>query len=184
MYRSKFRFGKNYFFTCFIAAVIIAGIRTNFMLAQIADERIPNANVVLRAIIPDTVPILIRQFIGKPVILNVWATWCKPCVEELPDLLQLQSNYSSDSVALILISADNEKILETHVRLFLQKLGVTFNSYLMSSGYDQDFIEEIDPNWTGAIPHTLFFDRAGHPSEIFNEKQTYSDFERALKKIL
>lgn len=65
----------------------------------------------------------LNAFKGKVIVLNLWATWCKPCVEELPDLQNLNNHFQPDKARVVAISLDFSGIKK--VEAFLQKINVT-----------------------------------------------------------
>ncbi len=67
--------------------------------------------------------VALHDFKGQTVVLNFWATWCAPCVEEMPSLIQMSKNVKDKNVAVIGVSIDVD---ETAYKNFLQKHGVTF----------------------------------------------------------
>src|SRR5262249_14982591 len=96
---------------------------------------------------------------GRPTLVNVWATWCAPCREEFPELMSVPRAHRADGLNVMLVSAafDDQSAA---VRKFLAGYGVRDTAYLKTGG-DQDFINGIDPAWTGAIPATLVLDASG-----------------------
>ena len=126
---------------------------------------------------------MIRSDTGKVVMLNIWATWCDACKEEMPDVAELRRNYAGDTFDLFLVSADDKddksKILPT-----LDSLGVDFETYLRSDSTDEAFISAISPQWSGAMPTTLLYDKHGRLTETIIGARTYLQYEKRLKKLL
>jgi thiol-disulfide isomerase/thioredoxin len=88
-------------------------------------------------------------------VINFWATWCAPCIEELPYFEQLHQEYRSRKVKVLLVSMDFRKDLETKLNAFLQRRQFSTPVVaLLDSDYD-NWIEQVDPQWTGSIPATL-----------------------------
>ena len=67
---------------------------------------------------------------GKPLLINVWATWCVPCREEFPDLVQMAEDYD-DEIEVIGISVDLQEEIESKVIPFLQQVNTSFNNYII-----------------------------------------------------
>jgi thiol-disulfide isomerase/thioredoxin len=97
---------------------------------------------------------------GKIVVLNIWATWCEPCVTEFPDLVKLHQAYKDKGVVVIAASVD-EPGDKTEVEKFIQKNGAEFPVYLRKSGRMEKFIDPVLKNWSGAVPMTLIYGKDG-----------------------
>jgi thiol-disulfide isomerase/thioredoxin len=116
------------------------------------------------------------------VVLNVWATWCVPCREEFPDLVRLQREYRDRGLGLMLVSADFDDRLP-EVKRFLQNQGVDYPSYL-KTGDDMEFINALSPKWSGALPATFIYDRAGKLRFFHEGKVTFQQLERQVLEII
>ncbi len=127
---------------------------------------------------------ILEQYKGEVIVLNFWATWCVPCVKEMPDLFKLKQEYESKGMRLILISINDLEELESRVYPFLIEKQVGFETFIRTPGDDQKFINSIDETWSGAIPFTIIFDRAGKKRFVEFGKHTYEEFERAVKPLL
>ena len=90
-------------------------------------------------------------------LLIFWATWCKPCIQELPHFEKMREEYAKKNVRFSLVSLDFNDKLENFVKPFIVKKDfVNFEHYLMNNlDYDK-WIDLVDKSWQGAIPATLF----------------------------
>lgn len=100
------------------------------------------------------------------LVINFWATWCKPCVQELPafDSLAL----ANPRVKVLLVCLDFKEELDKKVNPFLKKHGVKTECVLLDEVNGNDFVNKISPKWSGAIPATLL---KKNKSELFYEKK-------------
>jgi thiol-disulfide isomerase/thioredoxin len=117
----------------------------------------------------------------KAVLINVWATWCAPCVKEFPDLVQLQKEYAND-LSVIFISSDFPDQIEP-TRRFLKKQGVDWTTYLKAEN-DQSFINGFSPDWTGALPATLILNRHGEQITFLEGGQSLETFRKHINNAI
>lgn len=120
---------------------------------------------------------------GSAILINVWATWCEPCREEFPDLVDLSAKYKKD-IRFISISVDDISDLEVKVVPFLKNQNVQFESYLMKVAEPEDFINFLDKNWSGALPATFIYNKNVKQTEALIGKQSFKTFEEAIEKVI
>ncbi len=113
----------------------------------------------------------IKENNSKPLVVNFWATWCAPCVKELPYFEKL--NQENPNVKVILVSLDFEKQVDSKLIPFLKKKKIASTSiYLADKDYNT-WLPKIDKNWSGSIPATVIFNQ---DKKIFVE-QDFSNYE-------
>ena len=103
---------------------------------------------------------LVKNNSEKLRLINLWATWCGPCVTEFPEFITINRMYRGRDFEFISISADDpakkDKVLK-----FLQKAESSSPNYLFDSDDKYKLIEAIDPNWQGALPYTILVEPGG-----------------------
>jgi len=119
---------------------------------------------------------------ARAVLVNVWATWCLPCREEMPDLLRLRRDYADRGVRLILVSGDFSGDAD-QAAAFLGEQGVDFPTYL-KKGPDMEFIDAFDPKWSGALPATFIYGADGHLRHSIHGVASYDQLEEKLRNVL
>lgn len=101
-------------------------------------------------------------------VVNFWATWCKPCVAELPEFEKLHQAHKSEKVKVLLVSMDFKEELNKKLKEFLEKNKYTSEIVLLDEVNGNDFINKISESWSGAIPATLIV-KPGIPIHKFHE---------------
>lgn len=115
---------------------------------------------------------------GGVTLVNLWATWCAPCRAEMPALLHVARAHEADGVRLMLVSVDFDDQLPA-VRKFLGSHGVDQTTYLKNEK-DETFINGIHPEWSGALPATLVYDRNGKLVQFWEGAADENRFEHAV----
>jgi peroxiredoxin len=116
---------------------------------------------------------------NKLRLINLWATWCVPCVEEFPELVTLHRMYRDRGFELVSISTDDSTARPKALR-FLEKQQSSSPNYIYSGDDKYKLIETIDPKWQGALPYSLLVEPGG---KIVYAHQGAID-PSALKKII
>lgn len=96
----------------------------------------------------------------KPLLVNFWATWCGPCVEEFPDLVKISDDYQG-KIDVITVTLDDLAEINTSVPQFLAKMKATMPAYLLKTTDENAAIELISKDWQGGLPFTILYDGKG-----------------------
>jgi thiol-disulfide isomerase/thioredoxin len=120
---------------------------------------------------------------GKVVLMDLWATWCAPCLEELPGLIKLDAKYRSRGFQLITISCDEPGDQAQAMRV-LRENGAPMPAYLKQVKNDENFINWLDKKWSGALPALFLYDRAGRMVKSFVGETDLAELEKAIQKLL
>ena len=132
-----------------------------------------DANVVIAAVAASE---------AKTIVMNVWATWCGPCREEFPDLMQLREAYAGRGLELVLVSADFDDRHEAALA-FLDEQGVDFPTWI-KTGDDMEFIDTLNPEWGGTLPATFVYDSDGRLRAFWEGKASYEQMEERVLPFL
>ena len=120
----------------------------------------------------------VKQYEGKIVVLNFWATWCKPCLEEMPLLDSIQKLYGEKGVQVIAVSAD-QKETQSNIKPFLQKFGIDLPVWL--GGTTEKMVEL---GLGHALPATAIMDRTGNVVGRIIGKATETDLNNYIDWLL
>jgi thiol-disulfide isomerase/thioredoxin len=127
---------------------------------------------------------------NKVVVVNFWATWCGPCVEEFPGLVSLQKKYKSKGLDLVTVSFDDPKDVPGKVKPFLTKAGLATGTFVNKSGaeIDEGYLKYLEPKLPAdaavALPRTYIFAKNGKLVKTLVAGQTAAEFEKAVAPYL
>ncbi len=127
---------------------------------------------------------VIAKYHGKGLLVTFWATWCEPCRDEYPMIVELSKEYGPQGLAVVGISLDEDADLGL-VRQFLDKARPGFPNYRQRPGIDADaFYQGVNPDWRGTMPQTDFYGRDGHLARYFVGQKSKDAFVQAIRLIL
>lgn len=112
-------------------------------------------------------------------LINVWATWCAPCVAEYPDLVMTQRMYGQRDFEFISVSADKPEHHDKALA-FLKKLHSPVTNYLFEGKDNYELIEAIDPEWNGALPYTILVEPGGKIAYRYQGPVDMLELKRAI----
>lgn len=113
-------------------------------------------------------------------VVNLWATWCAPCVEELPYFEQLHQANLNQPVKVILLSLDFKSKLNTTIIPFVLKHQLTAETYVIDEPNQQTFTKVMHKDWTGVLPTTLFINTQKKIKELYEKPFTYQELKTSL----
>lgn len=116
---------------------------------------------------------LLHQQNDTVYVINFWATWCKPCIEELPAFEQLNTEYEDQKVSVILVSLDFPNKYEQLLLPFVKEKNLQSQIIHLTDVDANAWIDKVSPEWSGAIPATLIYkgnDRGFYESQMNFEK--------------
>lgn len=92
----------------------------------------------------------------KPLLINFWATWCVPCVEEFPDLVKIDNEYRG-KIDFITVTLDFEEELDAAVPKFLAEMKAEMPTYLLVTPDETAAIRSVSKDWQGGLPFTVLY---------------------------
>jgi thiol-disulfide isomerase/thioredoxin len=124
------------------------------------------------------------QLAGRVVLVNFWATWCSPCLKEIPVLLELEAELAEQGFTLLAVSLDEADSETIVVEPFVNRWFPGFASYL-SVEYDMDtMVSVLDPGWNAVLPTSYLIGRNGVVAERIQGSYTKDEFSTALLPLL
>jgi thiol-disulfide isomerase/thioredoxin len=114
-------------------------------------------------------------------VVNFWATFCKPCNEEIPDFIRLADKYKKQKVKLLLVSLDLPSYVPVRLPEFIKKNNYKTNHVWLNETDADRFCPMIDEKWSGAIPATIIVNNKTGYRKFVEDQISAADFEAALK---
>ncbi|HVK53820.1 MAG TPA: TlpA disulfide reductase family protein [Burkholderiales bacterium] len=122
--------------------------------------------------------IALGQWEGKVLLINFWATWCSPCREEIPHLIEAQKRYSAKGVEIIGIAIDTSEKVEP----FSRKMGINYSIFLEEERGVA--LSKRLGNRAGVLPFTVIIDREGRVAFVTTGTITSEQIDEQIQKVI
>ena len=174
----------------FIAILIMVSCEKNKKTAEVFKE--PTEEVVEKEIIADQIELEIYDYAGfekflnkkddKVYVINFWATWCAPCVKELPYFENLNEEYKNKNVEVILVSLDFPHLYDKKLKPFIKEKKISSRVIVLDDVDMNTWIPKVDESWSGSIPATIIY--KNDIKQFYEQSFTYEELEKEVKKFL
>ncbi len=120
---------------------------------------------------------------GKVALVHFWATWCKPCVEEIPELAAFYREQGISDISFIAISLDAVEDIEATVKPFMSKRQVPFPVHVLSERDVDAVSKAVRHEISGGLPTTILYDRQGAVVKVWEGPTTLEELNAAVKPL-
>ncbi|MFC2116942.1 TlpA disulfide reductase family protein [Bacteroidota bacterium] len=115
-------------------------------------------------------------------LVNFWASWCTPCVNELPAFERIGEEFNEEKIKVLLVSLDFPAQIESKLIPFIEKKKIRSEVLVLNDPDANKWIDRVDPAWSGSIPATLIYNSN---SRVFHEgAYTYEQLKQIVKQKL
>lgn len=174
-----------------IAVCAVVAVAANYVYRQQRQQAAPepasSVNAILGQprpgfVLPDALGLShdVRAWDGRVLVVNFWATWCKPCVREMPAFVDLQRQYAEHGVQFVGIALDTLPQVEA----FFSRLGLTLNYPSLIGGTNAIAVAEAYGNHIGILPYTVLVDRSGNIAYVQYGELTRDTAEQMILNLL
>jgi thiol-disulfide isomerase/thioredoxin len=118
----------------------------------------------------------------KIYVVNFWATWCAPCVKELPYFEKLNSEYKNQNVEVILVSLDFPHLYDKKLKPFITEHKLASKVIALDDADMNTWIPKVDENWSGSIPATVIY--KNDERQFFEQSFNYEELEKEVKQFI
>lgn len=130
----------------------------------------------------------VEQYIStqkeEVLVINFWATFCKPCVAELPSFIKITDQYKDQHVKLLLVSLDLPAFYPSKIAAFAKKHEFNAPIVWLDETNADYFCPKMDKSWSGSIPATLLINTKTGYRKFFEDEMNAATFEKELKKAI
>jgi thiol-disulfide isomerase/thioredoxin len=153
---------------------------------EILVEQTTEVSNTLKAKIPSLDFSELNEFLTKEsdttYVVNFWATWCRPCIKELPAFEKLTADYSDKKVKVLLVSLDFPDKIDSQVIPFIEKNEIQSQVLLLDDSDANNWIPKVSEKWSGAIPATLIYNKN---NRLFYERSfSFEELQGELTKFI
>ncbi|MDO5524227.1 MAG: TlpA family protein disulfide reductase [Bacteroidia bacterium] len=125
---------------------------------------------------------LLHQQNDTLYVVNFWATWCAPCVKEVPYFEQIGQKYNNQKVKVLMISMDFPNQAESRLAPFMEKNKMKNRVILLNDPRQNKWIPQVSEEWTGAIPATLVY--RNNEREFYQKEFTFDELDEIIQSKL
>lgn len=115
-------------------------------------------------------------------VVNFWATWCAPCVKELPQFETVRQQYANQKVAVLLVSMDDKKTLATKVAPFVRNRKIRSKVVLLDESDLNTWVDKLAPEWSGALPMTLILNKQRNIRKFIGQPVKEGELESIINQ--
>lgn len=161
-----------------LIVILLIGCKQENTFKRTPIETIGDNNVTVEVYNFENFKPFLNQQDDIVYVINFWATWCKPCVEELPAFIALHEKYQDKKVKVLLVSLDFPDKIKEQLIPFIKIKNLQPEVILLDDPDQNSWIPKISEKWSGAIPATLIYSKSKR--EFYEQSFTFERLEKVV----
>jgi thiol-disulfide isomerase/thioredoxin len=158
--------------------LLVASTRADYALSQEAESAAD-----IESIDAESFAALVEANRGRVLVVNFWATWCIPCLKEVPELVELERALSPKGLVVVGVSLDDPDA-RAEVVAFRNEWFPEFRTYHTAIEDWYELIGIVEPEWPGVLPTSVIIDRSGSRADTLVGGKDYADFAASIEPLL
>lgn len=126
---------------------------------------------------------ILNQKSDSVLVVNFWATWCKPCVKEIPDFVKLQAELANTKTKFVFVNVDKAEDANTVVAKFVKKKKIQGTVLLLDDQNANYWMPAIDRHWGGSIPATLIYNQGNKKRKFFEGQLSKDELKKLIEEV-
>lgn len=182
--RRQINFNFNYIIYLIFVFVFSVSCKDNskqsFMRSPV--NTVTKDNITIEVYDYDNFEPFLNQKNDVTYVVNFWATWCKPCIEELAYFEQIGEKYKDKNVKMLLVSLDFPENIESGLIPYIKNNNLKSEVILLDAPDANAWIPKVDKDWSGSIPATLIYNK--EKRAFYEQSFTYEELENEIHKFI
>ncbi|MFV9552032.1 TlpA disulfide reductase family protein [Algibacter sp. PT7-4] len=173
-----------------VAIFLMVSCKENNKTAKVIKEN--TQEVIVNNTITNNIELEIYDYAGfekflkkrddKIYVINFWATWCAPCVKELPYFEKLNAEYKNKNVEVVLVSLDFPHLYDKKLKPFIKENNLASKVIVLDDANMNAWIPKVDENWSGSIPATVIY--KNDKKQFYEQSFNYEALEKEVKQFI
>lgn len=160
-------------------SIILSGATLIMLSVVILYSCTQESEITVPKVSFDQIEELFKQKNDTVYVINFWATWCAPCIKELPEFDELRKEYRNKPVRVVLVSLDFPNKHESDLIPFIKENDIASEVIHLIDTDANKWIDKVSPLWSGAIPATIIYKK--NKKEFYERSMTFDELQKIVE---
>lgn len=127
---------------------------------------------------------LLKNESDSVLVVNFWATWCKPCVAEMPSFIKVEQEFENEKIRFVYLSLDFRRDFSTRLLPYVEKMKMKGDVFLLNELDYDAWIDLVEPGWQGSLPSTLVISPQSKTRTFHEGELSHDELKNLIKSYL